>query len=135
MFNTDINWWTLIVAAASNMVLGNIWYNKKIFGSTWMQLAGLTEENMKNNNMAKQMTGMITTTLVMTYVMATIVRLAGASDFWNGAWVGVWMWLGFIGTVGMGMCLWENKPFKLYALNTGYYLVALMLMGGILASW
>ena len=81
------------------------------------------------------MTGMVITTFVMTYVMASIVHLTGANDFWSGLWVGFWMWLGFVGTVGLGICLWEGKPFKLYLINTIYYIVALALMGGILASW
>jgi hypothetical protein len=44
-------------------------------------------------------------------------------------------WLGFMMPLNIGAYLWENKPFKLFALNTAHYLVSLIVMAAILAVW
>jgi Protein of unknown function (DUF1761) len=46
------NFLILLAAALVPMVMGFIWYNPKVFGTAWMNLAGLTEEKMKSGNMA-----------------------------------------------------------------------------------
>lgn len=44
----------LIVAAAAlvPLVMGFIYYNPKVLGKAWMKLSGMTEEKMKEGNMA-----------------------------------------------------------------------------------
>jgi hypothetical protein len=49
--------------------------------------------------------------------------------------VGFAMWLGFVTTVQLTTKLFENKPTKLYLINTGYQLVCYLAMGAILARW
>ena len=34
-----INYWAVILATASSMVVGAIWYTPKVFGNWWMSLA------------------------------------------------------------------------------------------------
>lgn len=48
----EINLIAIVVAALVPMALGFIWYHEKVFGKTWMNAAGMTEEKMKNGNMA-----------------------------------------------------------------------------------
>ncbi len=49
----EYNWWPIIVAALVPMAMGFIWYNPKVLGKAWMRSAGITDEKMKNGNMAK----------------------------------------------------------------------------------
>lgn len=46
------NFLILLAAALVPMVMGFIWYNPKVFGTAWMNVAGMTEEKMKGGNMA-----------------------------------------------------------------------------------
>ena len=39
-------------AALIPLLIGFIWYHPKVFGTTWMKAAGITEEDGKNANMA-----------------------------------------------------------------------------------
>lgn len=45
------NFATIAASALIPMVMGFIWYHPKVFGTAWMNLAGLTEEKMKGANM------------------------------------------------------------------------------------
>lgn len=43
----DINIWAVILAAASSMVVGSIWYAQKVFGAEWMKMVGLDPKKPK----------------------------------------------------------------------------------------
>ena len=48
---------------------------------------------------------------------------------------GLWNGLGFVALVTLGVVLWEGKPWKLWVLMNGHYLVSLLIMGVLLAFW
>jgi hypothetical protein len=56
------------LAALIPLVMGFIWYNPKVFGTAWMNLAGLTEEKMKGANMPL--------IFILSYVFAFMMGLA-----------------------------------------------------------
>ena len=49
----EVNWIAILVAALLSFVLGGIWYSPVLFGKAWQREAGLTDEQLKNANMAK----------------------------------------------------------------------------------
>ena len=132
----EVNMVAVIIAAVVNMGLGAFWYSMSGFGKTWMKLSGITKEDIekaKNAGMAKSYALAALGSLVMAYVLAHIIGYAKGSTISEGIQGGFWVWLGFVAVVLLGSVLWENKPWKLYAINAGYYLVSLMIMGAILA--
>ena len=134
----EVNYIAIIVAAAVNMGLGAFWYSMPGFGKQWIKLSGITKEDMekaKKAGMSKSYAISTAGSLVMAYVLAIVLRLAQAHTISAGLLGGFWIWLGFVATVLLGSVLWENKSWNLYAINAGYYLVSLMIMGAILALW
>ena len=49
----NFNFLIIAVAAIVPILTGFIWYNPKVFGTAWMNSAGLTEEQLKAGNMGK----------------------------------------------------------------------------------
>ena len=136
-----INYIAVVVAAVANMALGSLWYGP-LFGKAWMAASGVTCEKIdgaKAKGMAKSYVLMMLGSLVMSYVLAHALIFAStylhASGVSAGLTAGFWNWLGFIAPVTMGVVLWEGKPWKLWCINSCYYLVALLIMGSILAVW
>ena len=37
----EINYWAVLLATASSMVVGSIWYTPKVFGTRWAKLANV----------------------------------------------------------------------------------------------
>lgn len=135
-----INYLAVVVSAVVAMAIGFFWYGS-LFGKAWMRLAGITQEEMKSMKMTPlgASIGGFIMSLLMAYTLAHAIVFgnaylgtAGAAGGMMGAF---WYWLGFIVPATSGVYLWEGKSFKLWALNAGYYLVALLAMGAILASW
>ncbi|MFZ2886426.1 MAG: DUF1761 domain-containing protein [Minisyncoccia bacterium] len=137
-----VNYLAVLVAAVANMVVGFAWYGP-LFGKTWSQLMGwgeMTPEKMAEKQKAARMSYAISFVgaLIMAYVLSHVLFLANAfapSGFSAGITSGFWMWLGFIAPVTIGSVLWDGKPLKLWYINAGYYLIALLVMGAILGYW
>lgn len=136
-----INCWAVVGAAVTSMVLGALWYGP-LFGKRWIQLSQFTAEQMtaaKAKGMGKSYALMGLGSLLMSTALSHLITFAGAplgmSGASLGAVVGVLVWLGFIAPVTVGPVLWEGKPWKLWYITSGYYLVSLVIMGKILAVW
>lgn len=138
MPSVGINYLAVLVAGVLSMALGAFWYSPAAFGKLWMTLSGLTEASMeqaKKKGMTKLYTIAFIGSLVMSYVLAHFVDYAEATTVSEGLQTGFWVWLGFMATKTLGTVLWENKPVKLYILNTTYDLVSALIAGSILAVW
>ena len=134
-----INYWAVLAAAIANMILGSLWYGP-LFGKPWMALMGITKESMaaaKEKGMGTSYFLMMAGSLLMSFITANVLIFASAyTNLYGspvGALVGFMSWLGFVAPVTLGSVLWEGKPWKLWFLNAGYYLVGLVLMGLILS--
>ncbi len=137
MPDVTLNYLAILAGAVANMVLGALWYGP-LFGKQWMALTGMTGEKLaaaKAKGMTKEYALGFVGALAMSYVLAHVVDYTGATTATLGAQAGFWSWLGFIAPVMMSVVLWEGKPWKLWGLNSGYYLISLVIMGAILATW
>lgn len=134
----DLNLWAVVAAAVAAYIVGGLWYSV-LFKKRWMSEMGYTPENMTSGRMtARTAMGLgFLTTLLMAYVMAHFVavweRVAGGIDIAQGLQLGFFLWLGFVMPLNLGVVLWENKRWALFLINTSHYVVAMLLMGGILA--
>lgn len=136
----NINYLAVLVAAVASMVVGFLWYGV-LFMKPWMRMMGYTKENMGKMNMSANKAYMLqfVGSLVMAYVLAHALIFASyyldAEGVSAGVTAGFWNWLGFVAPVTLGVVLWENKPWKLWFINASNYLVALIVMGIIIAAW
>lgn len=139
----DVNYLAVVVAAVGSMVLGGLWYGP-IFGKKWAALSGMTSDKMaeakaRGESMTKSYVLMFIGCLLMAYVFTHFIGYSSGFLQESGLSVGlsaaIWAWLGFIAPVTVGKVLWEGKPWKLWILESGYYLASLLLMGLILSSW
>lgn len=133
-----INYWAVLVAAVLNMGLGSLWYGP-LFGKPWMKSMGW-DPNMKIDD-AKRAEGnkammlMVPVSLLTAYVLAHFVDYTKSATWQQGATTGFWLWLGFQLTLLVQTVVFEGKKKETAAINAGYQLAALAMMGAILAVW
>jgi hypothetical protein len=131
----------VIVAAIAGIGLGSLWYGP-LFGKQWMKIMGISKGKMDAAMKQKMMMSYFLTfiaSIIMIYVLAHSMIFAavytnssGASAAFMSAF---WNWLGFIVPVTLGAVLWDGKPWKLFAINGGYWLAQLLLASMILSYW
>lgn len=136
-----INYLAVLVAAIASMVVGSLWYGP-LFSKPWMRLSGLTREHMekaKAKGMGKLYALAFVGSLLMAYILSHFIEFASAYMGVEGVSVGLstgfWTWLGFVVPITMGVVLWEGKSWKLWFINSFYYLANLFIMGAIIAGW
>lgn len=134
MIDVTVNLMAVVAAAVVQMVLGFFWYSPALFGKQWMGYMGKTEEEIKSGANASMYTWMALVSLVTAYVLAHFVQYTDSTAL-AGMQTGFWLWLGFVATYGVSAVLFEGRPRGLYYINMGYQVVALVLMGALLAVW
>ncbi len=161
MMEIKINWLPVIASALIPTLIGFFWYGKSLFGNVWMKESGMTEEKAKGMNMPLTMgLALLFSLLVAVALMPVVVHQMGVFSvvqnvpeaktivndfltkyggefrtFKHGAFHGILTGI-FLGIPLIGMpALWERKSFKYVAINAGYWIVTLALMGGVICQW
>ena len=133
MPSVDLNYMAIVAAAVVNMVVGAVWYSPALFAKQWAALTGRKMNEMGNGAQGYVLTAI--GALVQAWILSHIVSYAGADTAVKGAMVGFWLWVGFVAiTQGVNMVFAGTRK-KLWAINTGYFLVVLLINGGLLAVW
>ncbi len=133
MTTVSVNMVAVLVAGVADMIIGAIWYSKALFAKPWMKALGKTQAEIKAK--PTMYVYMFAGALVMAYILAHFVAYTNSTTAMDGAITGLWAWLGFVATTFLGLKVFEDRSWELYIINVGYYLVALVSMGAILAVW
>jgi len=146
------------------MILGMVWYNPSLFGTAWLNETGMTQDDMKaNQKPLKFLLGFICNVLLafglftlVTHEFSILGLVGGDPEllkpgttggaflaeyggsfarFSHGAVHGIFatilVAIPFIGH----QCLWSGKSFKFFLIDVGFWLVCMVLMGGVIAQW
>ncbi len=132
-----INWWAVILAALSAMVVGWIWYSKSVFGKAWMKMAGKTDKDLEKNGWWPMVIALVAS-FVTAYVLAHVTYLSNAffhnSFLQDALATAFWLWLGLTATRIVIHDSFEGRPAKLTLLSVSHELVTLVIMALIIGS-
>ena len=133
----DTNWLALIVAAISTLVVGFVWYNPKVFGTAWMHSIGMTEEDVQKGNMPVIFGLALVMAFLVAFFLNGYVKHGGAESetFQHGVFHGFFAALLVAMPALVTNALFERRSFKYMAINAGYWIVCISIMGGIISAW
>jgi len=134
----EINYWAVILATLSSMVVGSIWYTPRVFGNYWMKAADITPSGNSRDAIRP-----IAVTLVVSFVTAWV--LAGAAfiswDFYGGSFfvnsllTALILWAGFTAARFITHDAFDGRPTGLTVLNVAHELVTIVIMAIIIGVW
>jgi hypothetical protein len=134
MVPVHINYLAVLVAGLVNYAIGAVWFGA-LFGKPWMALSGIKEMKPSVGPMLLGLVG----SLLMSFVLAHAIVFASAymkaEGLGGGLMAGFWNWLGFVAPVTLSVVIYEKKSWKLWFIDNGYWLIALLAMGAILSAW
>ncbi|MGA2807391.1 MAG: DUF1761 domain-containing protein [Terracidiphilus sp.] len=133
MHHLHFNHLAILVAALIQFFLGALWYSL-FFAKPWMALTGHTPGE-KPKGAAVAMLSSFIGSLILSFMLAHVVIWSGADSVGWGLIIGFICWLGFIAVPLFSETIYERRPYKLLAINSGYWLVALLASGALLAVW
>jgi hypothetical protein len=159
-----MNIWIILSTALVPLLTGFLWYSPKTFGNAWMKAAGISEEQIKASNMALILgvSLLLSMLLALQVYILTVHQshvhslFADMADnpaaiadrdaflanygqlyrsFKHGAFHGVLTGIFFVLPVVGINALFERRSAKYIFLHTGYWLLTLAIMGGIICQW
>lgn len=131
----QVNYWAVLAAMASSMVVGSIWYAMPVFGTMWAKLAKI-DLTKNTGNVFKPIAITMVVSLITAYVLAHVTYLS--NQFFDNSFLqdalttAFWMWLGFTAARFITHDAFEGRPHKLTLINIGNEFVTIMLMGLII---
>jgi Protein of unknown function (DUF1761) len=125
----------ILISAVAQWILGAVWYSPILFAKPWAAMVGVSRETSKQSAMIVGMIASLIGSAILSFVLAHIIVWSGASTMPWGATIGFVLWTGFIAAPLAASYIYEGRPFKLFVINTGYWLVALMMSSVLLACW
>jgi hypothetical protein len=140
MYMHSLNWFAILVAAVSSMILGFLWYSPLLFAKAWTREMGYDlNDKAKMDEMRKSAgaayAGSSVASLLSAFTLALILHGMRAESLHFGVMASFHIWLGFVATVQFTGALFAKQSMKLFAINTGYQLVCYLVMGAILVLW
>lgn len=131
-----INYWAVLFAAMSSMVVGTIWYGP-LLGKQWMKLSGVDKvPQNKRLSMNVYFASLFVLSLVMAYVIAHVAYMA--HSFFNNSFLqdstltALWLWLGVALTRTVAIDFSEARAREVTLINVGNQLVTMLVMGLII---
>jgi hypothetical protein len=131
----EINFWGVLVATLSSMVIGSLWYTPKVFGNYWMRVAKVTPSGD-----SKDAVKPILITLVVSFISAWVLAGSAAisQNFYGGNFLAnalitaLILWAGFTAARFITHDAFEGRPAGLTVLNCAHELVTLLVMALII---
>ncbi len=132
----NVNLLRVLLAGVGSMAVGFLWFSPFLFEKSWLKEMGWTAESMKEKKKDMQMgkvfgmtfAGSLVTAAALAVLMQRMnLGLAG------GLKLAVLLWAGFMATVKLNDVLFEAKSKKLFAIDAGHLLAAMLVMSIILS--
>lgn len=124
----------ILCSALILWVLGAVWYSPALFAKPWMAALVISPTGPKNG-LAAGMIASFLGDLLVAFALLHVILWSEASTWGTGAFIGFLCWLGFIAATQFPQGIYETRPARLFWINSGYWLVGLLIVGALEAVW
>jgi len=128
---SSINMLVVFAATVVANVLGGLWYSPVMFGKPWRKANAMSEPS--GNASAGTFVSSFILHLIAASMLAALLgpSAGGIEGLQLGGLIGV----AFVFTAMGATNLFEHRPLYLIAINSGYHIVSLSLVGYIIGRW
>ena len=137
----EINIMAVLVAVVANFVFGYLWFTP-LFGKAWAKENKFdTSVKPPTSVLVKGMIFMVIGNFLMAYVFAHnimawtyvpgMAEMPKASNLLSAT---IFTWLGFYVPTDLSTVAWEGKSWKLFAINTVYHFLSLLIAALIIMN-
>lgn len=128
-----VNILAVILATLLCMGIGALWYSNTLFAKAWMAGIGKRMEDLKPNPMNYGFVALAF--LIMSFFFGKILYYMRTTDLTGSIELALMLWVGIVATTTGINYLFEGRPKKLFFINTGYFLIDLLVMSIVLGLW
>jgi hypothetical protein len=132
----EVNYLAIILGGLGAWALGALWYSPVLFSKAWQSELGLSDEKLKNGNMALIFGLSLVCMIIMSYGLSFIIGAHPKEEmnFVHGFFHGCLAGTMFAATsIGINY-LYQRKTIKLYLIDAVYQILMLGVSGGIMGA-
>jgi hypothetical protein len=133
MYFFNANVLAVLAAAVLQWLFGGLWYGI-VFSKPYKVLVG-APDGRKQGNTAGVLGLIFITNIIVAFALAQIIMLSHVTRATTGIFISVVCGLGFVVPSLLALHVSEGKPFKLFGINSIYWLIAMGLSGCLLVYW
>ena len=134
----QVKFLAVLIAAVVLMVLGFIWYT--VFAKQWSAYTGWTREKVQQQPQSQMMMSYgltFVSAFVQAWVLAGLFNVIGITSatgvpILTALGLAALVWAGFVAAPSVSNFAFEHRPWGLWAIINGLYLVNLLVAGIIL---
>ena len=129
------NYLAITLAAIACFLFEAAWYS--FFLQSWLDGVGRTAQWLMATgvNPALQYGTALLSAAVIAGAISCVTQLTGPQTALRGMRVAALLWLGCVLTTWATEYVFEVRTYKLFAINTGFWLIGMVLMGAIVGAW
>ena len=124
----------LLGATVARMAVGALFYSPVGFVRAWSRMTGVSDDKMAAN-IGTWITVDLVGAFLMACVLAAAIFYSRARTLPRAMGVAFLSWLGFVAVALIPRVTYEKSPFALFAINAGFQLASMLVMGAILTLW
>ena len=130
----EFNWIAIVAAVVAAMALGFFWFSPVGFMKQWMRGIEKTPEQVHRKSPVLPLSIMVVMTLISVIGIATLWDWMGRDGIVGGLIAGAFLWVFAILPVKLNDVNFEGRPFILFPVSAGFYLLNYLLMGAVIGA-
>jgi hypothetical protein len=125
----------IAVATFLYFMLGAVWFT--VFMNAWLLGIGRTKEELTATGISPFVAygTALVCTLILAIFLSWLIQATGPQTLFRGIKIALIAWFGFVFTTWATEYAFEARTLQILAINTGYSLTGMVLMGAILGAW
>lgn len=129
------NYLAITTAAVACFLFEAFWYT--FFMQAWLDGIGRTPAELMATGVSPvlQYGTAFLSAAVMAAAISCVTQLTGLQTALRGIKVALLLWLGFVLTTWATEYAFEVRTYKIFAINTGVWLIGMAIMGAIVGAW
>ena len=129
------NYPALLVSATLSLLFETVWYS--FFLNAWLKGIGRNQQWLETSGVSLWLqcgTAFLSAGLIAAAISG-FTQLTGRQTAARGMKVGFVLWLGCVLPTFATEYVFELRSYAIFAINAGFWLVSMMLMGAIVGAW
>jgi uncharacterized protein DUF1761 len=136
MNNSKTNHLAVIVSAVVYFIIGGLWFGV-VFGKAWLNAVGKSVEELEKTTMPVGALYALAflTSLILCYTLNALLQRGGKQFAGEGVKLAICLWIGIVATTIGPIFMFSGLSLRLFLLDAGYPLVAMIISGTIIGAW
>ncbi|MEW5798369.1 MAG: DUF1761 domain-containing protein [Bacteroidota bacterium] len=125
----------VLVSSLICFAIGALWLSPALFGNKWLRSLNVLFDEYSHYINGRTFFLLAVFIIVFNIGISIVIELLGYTNMREGVYAGIIMWGTFI-LPQFGIVLtFERRPFLLYVIYSGYFLVIFVISSALFAMW